>query len=161
MKKNLSKQEKERLNNKVVFFSSVTILYALLLMFIQKMSADPMTVNGALAFIELLRWVSLVGAMCCAAWSAYKERKGFFIYCISCIMIFLSTTVIRYCTKYGSYKPFYINYLALGVIFVLSQMYYYLKLHNKFESKIISNIFTGVCIFIFAAFAIVSLLHYV
>ena len=161
MKNKLSKQEKERLNNKVVFFSSVTILYALLLMFIQKMSTDPMTVNGALAFIELLRWVALVGAMCCAAWSAYKEKKGFFIYCICCIMIFLSTTVIRYCTKYGSYKPYYINYLALGVIFVISQVYYFLKLHNKFESKVVTNIFSGACALIFAAFAVVSLLNYV
>lgn len=161
MKNKLSKQEKERLDNKIVFFSSVTILYALLLLFIQKMSTDPMTVNGALAFIEILRWVALVGAMGCAAWSAYKEKKGFFIYCSACIFVFLSTTVIRYCTKFGSYKPFYINYLALGVIFVMSQIYYYLKLHNKFQSKVVTNVFFGACVFIFAAFAVLCLINYI
>ena len=161
MKNKLSKQEKERLDNKIVFFSSVTILYALLLLFIQKMSTDPMTVNGALAFIEILRWVALVGAMGCAAWSAYKEKKSFFIYCSACIFVFLSTTVIRYCTKFGSYKPFYINYLALGVIFVMSQIYYYLKLHNKFQSKVVTNVFSGACIAIFAAFAVLCLINYI
>lgn len=157
MKNKLSKQDKERLNNRVVFFSSVTILYALLLLFIQRMSADPMTVNGALAFIEILRWVALVGAMCCAAWSAYKEKKSFFLYCTACIFIFLSTTVLRYCTAWGSYKPYYINYIALGAVFVLSQIYYSLKLTNKFQNKAVKNIFFGACGVIFAIFAAVCL----
>ena len=66
MKKVLTKQEKEHLGNKTVFFSSVTISYALLLLFIQKMASSSMTVNGALALISLIRWASLCGAMACA-----------------------------------------------------------------------------------------------
>ena len=79
MKNQIGKQEREQLGNRIVLISSVTFLYGLLLLFIQKMAESSMTVNGALAFIQILRWVSLAGAMLCAAWSAYKEKRAFFI----------------------------------------------------------------------------------
>ena len=78
MNNRLTKQEKESLDNRIVFSSVALILYALLLAFVQRMSSSPVTVNGALAFVEILRWIALAGAMGCAAWSAYKEKKGFF-----------------------------------------------------------------------------------
>ena len=96
MKNKLTKQEKERLGNKMVFFSSVTLSYALLLLFIQKMASSSLTVNGAISLISLLRWASLCGAMGCAAWSAYKEKKGFFLYCAMCIFVFFSTTILLF-----------------------------------------------------------------
>lgn len=159
MKNRLSKQEKERLDNKIVFFSSVTFLYALLLLFIQRMSADSMTVNGAIAFIEILRWAALAGAMICAAWSAYKEKKGFFLYCAMCIFVFFSTTVIRYCTSYGSTRPYLINYGALAAIFVMAQIYYTLKVRGKFEKKLVKNLYIAAAAVLIAAFAVVSVLH--
>lgn len=159
MKNKISKQEKERLDNKIVFFSSVTFLYALLLLFIQRMSADSMTVNGALAFIEILRWAALGGAMLCAAWSAYKEKKGFFLYCAMCIYVFFSTTVIRYCTSRGSARPYLINYAALVAVFVMAQIYYALKVRGKFENKLVRGLFLGASALLIAAFAAVSIYH--
>lgn len=159
MRNKISKQEKERLDNKIVFFSSVTFLYALLLLFIQRMSANSMTVNGALAFIEILRWVALGGAMICAAWSAYKEKKGFFLYCAMCIYVFFSTTVIRYCTSRGSTRPYLINYGALAVVFVMAQIYYALKVRGKFDNKVVRGLFLGASALLIALFAAVSIYH--
>lgn len=159
MKNKISKQEKERLDNKVVFLSSIIILYALLLLFIQRMSLSSMTVNGALAFIEILRWTSLAGAMACAAWSAYKEKKGFFLYCAICIFVFLSTSVLLFCTKRSTASAYMINYGALAVTFILTQIYYVLKCNKKLENKLINTLFVAVCAVIFAAFAVVCILN--
>ena len=79
MKNNLTKQDKEKLDNRMVLITSVIFAYAILLLFVQRMALSTLTVNGAIAFLEILRWVSLGGAMACAAWSAYKEKRGFFI----------------------------------------------------------------------------------
>lgn len=159
MKNKLSKQEKEKLGNKIVFFSSVTFLYALLLLFIQRMSANSMTVNGAIAFIEILRWAALAGAMVCAAWSAYKEKKGFFLYCAMCIYVFFSTTVIRYCTSRGSLRAYLINYAALVVVFVMSQIYYTLKVNGTLYKKLPRSIFIAASVILIVLFAAVSIYH--
>lgn len=133
MKKILTKQEKERLSNKTVFFSSVTISYALLLLFIQKMSRSSMTVEGAVTLISLLRWTSLFGSLACAAWSAYKEKKGFFLYCAMCIFVFFSTTVLIFVNDTRAYPA---NYIALAAAFVMAQVYYSLKVRGLFESRV-------------------------
>ena len=159
MKNGLSKQEKESLDNKIVFASSATFLYAMLLAFVQRMSSEAVTVSGALAFIQILRWVSLAGAMACAAWSAYKEKKGFFVYCAVCLFIFLSTTVLLYCTHHGSNSAYLINYAALAVIFVLCQVYYALVVKGLIHRKMFRNIFVAVCVVAFVAFAVVSILN--
>lgn len=150
MKNKLTKQEKERLSNKTVFFSSVTISYALLLLFIQKMASSSMTVNGAVALISLLRWSALCGAMACAAWSAYKEKKGFFLYCAMCIFVFFSTTVLIFVDDPRAYP---INYIALAAAFVMAQVYYAIKVRNKFEGHI-KNAFIAVCVLIIAILAL-------
>lgn len=150
MKNKLTKQEKEKLGNKMVFFSSVTISYALLLLFIQKMASSSLTVNGAVSLISLLRWSSLCGAMACAAWSAYKEKKGFFLYCAMCIFVFFSTTVLIFVSDTRAYP---INYLALMVAFVLAQIYYALKLRGKFEGPV-KNAFIAVSFLAIAVLAI-------
>lgn len=142
MKNKLTRQEKEKLGNKTVFFSSVTLSYALLLLFIQKMASSTMTVNGAVSLISLLRWSSLCGAMACAAWSAYKEKKGFFLYCAMCIFVFFSTTVLIFVNDSRAYP---INYLALAAAFVMAQIYYALKIRGRFEGPI-KNAFIAVCV---------------
>ena len=157
MKTKLNKQEKEKLDSRIVFLSSIIILYGLLLLFIQRMSMFSMTVNGAIAFVEILRWASLAGAMACAAWSAYKEKKGFFLYCVVCIFVFLSTTVILFCTKRSSNVAYLLNYGALIAAFVMTQVYYVLKSSNKFKNKIVKNVFTAVCAVIVLAFAAVCI----
>ena len=118
MNNRLTKQEKEKLSNKTVFFSSVTISYALLLLFIQKMASYSLTVSGAVSLISILRWGALCGAMGCAAWSAYKEKKGFFLYCAMCIFVFFSTTVLIFVSDNRAYPA---NYAALAVEFVIAQ----------------------------------------
>lgn len=159
MRNRLSKQEKESLDNKIVFASSSMFLYALLLAFVQRMSAEAITVNGALAFIQILRWTSLAGAMICAAWSAYKEKKGFFVYCAACLFVFLSTTVLLYCTHHGSNSAYLINYAALVVMFVLSQIYYVLVVKDLIRKTVFKNIFIAVCLVAFIAFVAISILN--
>lgn len=147
MKDKISKQEKENLSSKIVLISSLIILYAILLIFVQQMMQSSITVNGAVAFIEIIRWFSLGGAMLCAAWSAYKENKGFFIYCAICVFIFLSTTVILYCGKHN--HAFLINFFSLAVIFIITNIYYALKIHHFLDKKIIKFIYYAVCTLIF------------
>lgn len=149
MKNKLTKQEKERLSNKTVFFSSVTISYALLLLFIQKMASSSLTVNGAVSLISLLRWSALCGAMACAAWSAYKEKKGFFLYSAMCIFVFFSTTVLVFVSDNRAYP---VNYVALAIAFVMAQVYYALKIRGVFEGKI-RTAFITVCIILIAILA--------
>lgn len=150
MKNKLTKQEKERLSNKMVFFSSVTLSYALLLLFIQKMASSSLTVNGAVSLISLLRWSSLCGSMACAAWSAYKEKKGFFLYCAMCIFVFFSTTILIFVSDNRAYP---INYIALAAAFVLAQIYYALKIRGKFEGSV-KNAFIAVSFLAIAVLAI-------
>lgn len=144
MKDELRKQEREKLDNKIVFLSSIIIIYAILLLFIERMASSSMTVTGALAFIQILRWSALCGAMACAAWSAYKENFGFFIYCGICIYIFFSTTTLLYCGNHG--KAYLINYGALVIAFIFNQVYSVLKKRNKFENKTIKALFIAACI---------------
>ena len=150
MNNKLTKQEKEKLSNKTVFFSSVTISYAILLLFIQKMSMSSLTVNGAVSLISLLHWCSLCGAMGSAAWSAYKEKKGFFLYCAMCIFVFFSTLVLKNVSDTRAYP---INYIALAIAFIMAQIYYALKVRNKFTPTM-RNIFVAVTILIIAVLAL-------
>ncbi len=159
MKHNLTKQEKEKLDNRIVFTSSAVFLYAMLLSFVQGMSSSAVTVEGALAFREYLRWAALAGAMICAAWSAYKENKGFFLYCATCLFVFLSTTVLKFCTKRSADFAYFINYVALVVVFVLAQVYFALKVRGMFEKKAVKITFIAVCVAAIAAFAVIAILN--
>ncbi len=153
MRNKITRQEKERLGNKLVFFSSVTISYAILLLFIQKMAASSLTVNGAISLISLLRWTSLCGAMACAAWSAYKEKKGFFLYCAMCIFVFFSTTVLLFADAARSYP---INYVALAAAFVMAQFYYTLRMKGKFNGAV-KKVFVTIAFVIIAILVIYSI----
>ena len=159
MKNTLNKQEQDKLNNRVVFLSTITILYAILLVFIQRMMSSTLTVNGAFAFIQILRWCALGGSMLCAAWSAYKEKKDFFTYCGICIYVFFSTTIILFCVKNGTNKPFFINYASLAVVFCLIQAYFVLKSKNMFRKKRVKAAFLIVCGLFIAAVAVVSIMQ--
>lgn len=157
MKNKITKQEKERLGNKLAFFTSATALYALLLLFIQQMASSTMTVNGAISLISLLRWASLCGAMGCAAWSAYKEKKGFFLYCAMCIFVFFSTTVLLFVNASKSYP---INYIALAVAFVMSIFYYSFRMKGKFTGTV-KKVFIAISIIVIVALAIYAVPDYV
>ncbi len=159
MKNGLSKQEKESLDNKIVFTTSAIVLYAILLAFIQQMSQSPVTVNGALAFMKILKWVSLAGAMVCAAWSAYKEKKSVFIYCATCLYIFISATTIKYCTKISSDFPYVLNYIMLAVVFVLVQLYYFSKTKGLLNKKPVKVAFAAACIIAALAYAVICALN--
>lgn len=151
MKEKIRKQDKEKLDNSTMVLTLIILLYGLLLLFIQKMSYNSITVNGALAFIQIMRWAALAGAMLCAAWSAYKEKKSFFLYCGICIYVFLSTTVLIALPSNNA--AYLINFAALGIAFVLNQVYYYLNLSAKIKSKTVKLAFIIVCAVLFAAVA--------
>lgn len=159
MKTTLNKQEREKLSNRVVFLSSITILYAILLAFIQRMMASTLTVNGAFAFLQILRWCALGGSMLCAAWSAYKEKKDFFTYCGICIYVFFSTTIILFCVKNGTNKPFFINYGSLAAVFCLIQVYSSLKLRGMFSKKGVRIAFLSVCGVLAVIVAVLSIMQ--
>ena len=159
MKNSLSKQEKESLDNRIVFTSSAIFLYAILLAFIQQMSQSPVTVNGALAFIKILRWVALAGAMVCAAWSAYKEKKSVFIYAATCLYVFISATTITYCTKRNSNFPYLLNYVMLAAVFILVQLYYFFKVRGMFNKKWFKIAFITVCALTAAVYAAICILN--
>ena len=149
MKEKIRKQDREKLDNGTMMLTLTILLYGLLLLFIQKMSYNSITVNGALAFIQIMRWAALAGAMLCAAWSAYKEKKSFFLYCGICIYVFLSTTVLI--ALPSNKAAYYINFIALGIAFVLNQVYYYLNLSSKIKSKTVKLAFIIVCAVLFIA----------
>ena len=150
MKNGLSKQEKESLDNKIVFASSAIFLYAMLLAFLQQMSLAPATVEGALAFIKILRWTALAGAMGCAAWSAYKEKKSVFLYCVTCLYIFVSTNTVTLCKD--SVRAYLLNYAMLAVMFVLVQLFYFFKVKGLFNKKAVKIAFIAVCILAILAY---------
>ena len=155
MKSKLTKQDKEKLSNKTVFFTSCALLYALLLLFIEKMASSSITVEGAVALIQFLRWASLAGAMFCAAWSAYKEKKGFFLYCSMFLYVFVSTLVLHYVPGDRAYL---VNYIAMGVAFAAGEAYYYLKVAgylNKGGKGI--KFFTAACVFAVLLLAVACL----
>ena len=129
MKKNITQQEK--ISNRIVLLSSFIILYALLLMFFRRMTSSTATVLGALTFMEFLKWASLVGAMLCAAWSAYKDRKGYYLYSGMCLYIFLSMQIIL--SPLADNRAYAICYAGLAVAFVLTQVYSILDSKKKFN----------------------------
>ena len=117
------------------------------------MASSSLTVNGAVSLISLLRWTSLCGAMACAAWSAYKEKKGFFLYCAMCIFVFFSTTVLLFVNATKAYPA---NYAALIVAFVMAQVYYNLRIKSKFDG-IVKKVFIIISFVVIAALAIYCL----
>lgn len=155
MKTQFSKQDKERLSNRTVFFTTCVLLYGLLLLFIEKMMSNMATFEGALGLIGILRWTSLAGAMLCAIWSAYKEKKGFYLYCAMCLYVFLSSFTLQYIYRDTA---FLLNYVAVGAAFVMGQAYYYLKVAGKLNhGHIIRKLYIGLC---FAIGIVIGLAFY-
>ncbi len=150
------RQESERFSDKAVLLSTFIILYVFLLMLLQRMSQSTLTVVGANAFTNILFGVSIAGAMICAAWAAYKERKGMLTYCGVFVFILWSTVVIKFCGHPAS-SAYALIYAGLAAAFVYIQVYYGLlaagKANTK-KSKLILWIVGGVIIAVFAAASI-------
>ncbi len=146
------KESAEQLSNSIVTLTAVIILYALLLLFLQKMSENTATILGAVAFEQILFWGGIIGAMVCAAIGAYKEKKGFFIYCGIFVYIFWSMTVIQYCGAMGSDKAYLLVYISLAVAFVIVQLYGILVGRGKMYSKRAFTVFSVAAIIIFLLF---------
>lgn len=126
-----TKREAERFSDKAVHMTLLTVLYAFLLMFLQKMSNSSTTVLGAQAFIKILFWGSVIGAMICAIWGAYKENKGMFTYSGIFVYILWSMAVIQYCGTMGAQKAYSLVYLSLFAAFVLTQFYYAMRSNGR------------------------------
>ena len=127
----------------------------MLLMFFRKMCSFSATVYGAVTFMEYLMWASLIAAMACAAWSAYKEKKRYFIYSGMCLFIFLSMLIILRIPSLPDNRAYAICYIALIIAFILAQVYSTLKIRKKFEGRwkiaFISVIFVSAIILTIAA----------
>ena len=150
--------ETERLSNRVMTVTAGAILYALLMIFLQSMSRSSLTILGAQAFIQLLFWGSIVGAMVCAAVGAYKEKKSFFTYCGIFVYILWSMTVVQYCGTMGSNKAYALVYVSLLAIFVMSLVFSVLVGNGKFRNKQVMTVFTVIAIVLFVVFCAAAVL---
>lgn len=157
-KKNSEAKEKsEQLSNRSVMLTTMTVLYAMLLLFLQRMSKSSVTVLGAQAFIQILFWGSIVGAMVCAALGAYKEKKTLFTYSGMFVYILWSMIVIQYCGIMGADKAYALVYASIVVVFVMIQLYSFLAGKGSFENnKKTLVIFTTVSIVLFVVFCILA-----
>jgi len=151
----ISKHEKERLGNKVVLVSSCAILYGMLLLFFRRMCFYSGTILGALTFMEFLMWGSLGAAMLCAAWSAYKEKKGHYLYCGMFLFVFLSLLLILKLNTISDANAYLLCFAALAVAAIMPHIYYALKSSNKFSGWIkiafLAVIFIAVLLLVIAA----------
>ena len=155
--KNLNRAEAERLSNRLLTLTVITILYAFLMLFLQNMSRSSETVLGAQGFIYILFWGSIVGAMICAAMGAYKEKRELFIYCAMFLYVLWSTIVIQYCGVMGSNKAYTLVYVSLAVIFVMTQIFSVLVGKGKPVDKKTATVFAVVSIAFFVLFCLVAI----
>lgn len=151
-----SRANAERLSNRALTVTVITILYAFLMLFLQNMSRSSETVLGAQGFIQILFWGSIVGAMACAALGAYKERRSLFTYCAIFLYILWSTVVILYCGTMGSDKAYALVYLSLAVVFVMTQIFSVLSAKGRLENKKTVTVFATVSIALFALFCLAA-----
>ena len=154
---NSSRIEAERISNRVLTVTVITILYAFLMLFLQNMSRSTATVLGAQGFIQILFWGSIVGAMVCAAIGAYKEKKSLFIYCGIFLYVLWSTVVVQYCGTMGSNKAYMLVYLSLAVIFVMTQVLSVLAGKGQLEKRT-TTVFVGVAIAFFVILCLAAVL---
>ena len=153
---NSSRAEAERLSNRIFTVIVITILYALLVFLLQTMSFNITTVNGAQAFIQILFWGSIVGAMVCAAIGAYKEKKSLFTYCGIFLYILWSMVVIQFCGVMGAIKAYILVYLSLAVILVMALVFSVLVEKGKMEKRA-KTVFVGIAIAFFVIFCLIAI----
>ncbi len=151
------RSDEERLSDKAVLLTALTILYAFLLLFLQRMSMSSTTVLGAQAFIEILFWGSIIGAMACAAWGAYREKRGMFTYSGVFVYIRWSTAVIQYCGNMGSSRAYTLVYVSLVIAFALVQLYFGLLSAGKLGTKRGKTVFTASAALLFVAFTLAAI----
>ncbi len=150
------RDKNEQLSGKAVMLTALTVFYALLMLFLQNMSKSSQTVLGAQAFIQILFWGSIIGAMACAAWGAYKEKKSFFTYCGVFVYILWSMVVIQYCGIMGTDKAYMLVYISLAIIFVLIQVFSFLASRGSFKSRKVLAAFTVVSAVLFAGLCLAA-----
>lgn len=151
-----AQNKNEQLSNRVVMLTAMTILYAMLLLFLQSMSKSTVTVLGAQAFVQILFWGSIVGAMVCAALGAYKEKKNLFTYSGMFVYILWSMIVIQYCGIMGTDKAYGLVYISLAAVFVMIQIYSFLAGREN-QGKKGMVVFTIACIVMFVIFCILAI----
>lgn len=141
------RREAERLSDKAVLITALAILYGVLLLFLQSMGKNPVNVNGALSFLQILRWVSIAGGIIFAALSVYKERRGLMLYCGMFVYIIWSVTVILNTTAWD--KSYAIVYVSLLLAIILTHVNIWLRTSGRFERTAPRVIFAAVSIAIF------------
>ncbi|MGN1098300.1 MAG: hypothetical protein ACI4SS_05335 [Clostridia bacterium] len=151
------KREAERLSDRAVLLTALSILYAFLLLFLQKMSMSTSTVLGAQAFIRILFWGSIAGAMLCAAWGAYKENRDMLTYSGVFVYILWSMAVIQYCGTMGTGKAYTLVYASLITAFVLGQIYFALRSSGRLATKKARTIFAVISVALFVLFSVAAL----
>lgn len=138
----------ERMSDKAVLLSALTILYGILLLFLQNMGYSMATVSGAVTFVCILFWGSIAGAMLFAALSVYRERWGLLLYCGIFLYVFWTTAVIRFTGNWA--HAYAIVYISLFAVFVLVHVNIWLRTSGRYEKRPVRLAFIIVTAVIFA-----------
>lgn len=154
-KNNDIRARNERLTDKAVLLSALIILYGILILFLQSMGYNSLTVSGAVTFVRILFWGSIVGAMIFAALAVYRERRELMLYSGIFIYILWTTTVLL---RTGNWNyAFTIVYISLVAAFILVHVNIWLRKSGRFEKLAPRVIFVIVAALVLAALSLVSL----
>ncbi len=145
----------ERLSDKAVLISALAILYGILLLFLQNMGYSIATASGAVTFVCILFWGSIVGAMLFAALAVYREQRGLLLYSGIFIYVLWTTAIIRFTGNWA--QAFAIVYVSLFSAFVLVHVNIWLRTTGRFEKKSVRIIFNTVAVVILVLLTLCSM----
>ncbi len=145
----------ERLSDRAVLISALAILYGILLLFLQNMGYSIATASGAVTFVSILFWASIVGAMLFAALSVYREQRGLLLYSGIFIYVLWTTAIIRFTGNWA--QAFAIVYVSLFSAFILFHVNIWLRTTGRFEKKSVRIIFKTVAVVILVLLTLCSI----
>lgn len=144
----------ERMSDKAVLLSALIILYGILLLFLNRMSNEIATVQGAVTFVKILFWCGIAGAMIFAALAVYRERRGLLLYSGIFGYVFWTTALLLFTGNWA--QAFVIVYVSLCAAFILVHVNIWLRISGRYEKRHVRVIFTVVAVAIFVILTLVA-----
>ena len=154
-KNNDLRARNERLTDKAVLISALAILYGVLLLFLQSMGYSTATASGAVTFVLILFWGSIVGAMVFAALAVYRERRDFLLYTGIFVYVLWTTAIIRF-TGYWSHA-YALVYISLFAAFILVHVNIWLRKTDRLEKTLPKVIFVVISALILIVLTLCSI----
>lgn len=158
--KTARRREKERLSERAVLITALAILYAVLLLFLQNMGRNSYTAQGAWTFEHILFWGSMIGAIFCAVWGAYKERRSMMLY--SGIFLFVLWTMAIIIYGGNNNHTFPLVYGAILIAVVMTHVGTRLRMPENGKKGWTAFLIVGAVLFVLiSVFAVALRLGYV